>query len=222
MMLGMAHSASPLHMDIAPASPPVAIDHHSETNHRLANSLQLLAAMVAMSAREVTDHAAQTALAETHRRIEAIGRLHRHLHSRRSEPLLNLAAYLHELGRDLEDGYCDVASGRRVIVDAADVLVSQDNALAVGILISELVGNACKYAYEPRMPGDIRIIVRSLPSHGYLLMVEDRGVGRCDTVPVAGSGLGSRLIDVMTARLRGRSHWEDARPGTRFLMSVSE
>ncbi|WP_169833102.1 sensor histidine kinase [Sphingomonas panacis] len=220
-MLGMAYSASP-QMDLSSAAALAPIDHHSETNHRLANSLQLLAAMVSMSAREVTDRAAQAALVETHRRIEAIGRLHRHLHARRADHLLDLGAYLDELGRDLEDGYCDVASGRRVIVDAAQVSVSQEDALALGILISELVGNACKYAYEPRMPGDIRIVVRPGPANGYLLMVEDRGVGRRDTVPVAGSGLGSRLIDVMTARLRGRAHWEDARPGTRFLMSVNE
>jgi two-component sensor histidine kinase len=197
-----------------------ATDFAHETNHRLANSLQLLSAMVAMTASEVTDVAAQAALAETLRRIQAIGRLHRHLYTMRDASKFDLAAYLLELGEDLGDGYCDAAASRRVLVEAEPVLVSPEDALAVGILVSELVGNACKYAYEPRMAGDVRVLLRGKGQSGYELVVEDRGVGLLGRPPVRGTGLGARLIVAMTARLKGASSWQNARPGTRFILSV--
>lgn len=210
----------------AKAAPPLpafeTFDMARETNHRLANSLQLLSAMVAMTARTVADSAAQAVLAETYRRIDAIGKLHRHLYSTRDGCVVDLAEYLLELGEYLESGYCDAKAKRRVLVDVDSIPVVPDNAQAIGILVSELVGNACKYAYEPGMPGDIRIVLRSSPAGGYRLVVEDRGIGQLAKKPAQGTGLGLRFIEVMTARLRGQSIWQDARPGTRFLLSVPD
>ena len=206
----------------SPVYPPAedAPDFAHETNHRLANSLQMLAAMVAMTARDVTDVAAQAALAETHRRIHAIGRLHRHLYTMRDACRFDLAAYLIELGEDLAEGYCDADASRRVLVEAETVIVSPEEALSVGILVSELVANACKYAYEPRMAGDIRVQLKGAETGGYQLVVEDRGVGLLGRPGAHGTGLGARLIMAMTARLKATSSWENARPGTRSVLEV--
>ena len=204
----------------SPEPAPVMIDPARETNHRLANSLQLLSAMVAMTARDVTDRSARQALAETSRRIQAFGRLHQHLYTAPQDGDCDLSDYLLDLAEGLEESYGDEGH-RRVIVDAAPILVTPDQALAVGVLVTELVVNACKYAYAPDEAGDIRILVQPLGATGFELVVEDCGIGRGASPAVRGTGLGSRLIDAMATRLNARHGWQSGHPGTRFHLVVA-
>lgn len=200
---------------LPPASQLSAAD---EINHRIANSLQLLAALVSIEARRMVDPLALAALDMTQRRIGAIAGVHRHLYRGRDAKALDLAGYLEDLGDELEQSCGDELEGRHVRVEAEAITVSSDDAMAVGIIVSELVGNACKYAYAPGQPGDVRVTLRSMPFGGYRLDVADRGRGiRAGAAP-HGTGLGAKLIEMMAARLHAYCCWQDARPGTRFVL----
>lgn len=200
---------------VLPAAPePTSAD---EINHRIANSLQLLAAMVSVESRGIQDPAALAALDMTQRRIRAIASVHRHLYRTHETSGIDLGAYLKELGCDLEAGLASAAAGRRILVHASPVTVTAEEATAIGIIVSELVGNACKHAYAPDEPGDVRIALGATPFCGYVLEVEDRGRG---LARAAGTGMGSRLIDMMAARLGARHGYHDAQPGTRFALCV--
>ena len=205
---------------VLPAAPePSSAD---EINHRIANSLQLLQAMVSVEARGIEDPAALAALDMTQRRIGAIASVHRQLYRTHEASTVDLGAYLEELGQELEAGYADAAAGRHVTVDASPVAVTAREATAIGIMVSELVGNACKYAYAGSEPGGVRIALRPMLFGGYILEVEDRGRGRARDAAPEGSGLGSRLIDMMATRLGGWHGYDDARPGTRFVFCVGK
>ncbi|PXA88942.1 hypothetical protein DMC47_29285 [Nostoc sp. 3335mG] len=188
-----------------------------EMNHRIANSLQLLMAMVSVEAREVLDPQARAVLQMTGRRIGAIANVHRHLYRSHDAASVALDAYLEELAADLEQGCGQGAAGRRIRVRADAVSVPPDTANSIGILVSELVTNAWKYAYAPDAPGDVLVTLGAMPFGGYRLEVEDRGCGRGNG-DAQGSGMGSRLIALMAARLRAAHGWQDARPGTRFVL----
>lgn len=73
-----------------------------ESHHRIANNLQLLAAMVSIEARRVADPLALAALTMTQRRIAAIAGVHRHLYQAGDPLAVDLAAYLQSLGEDLQ------------------------------------------------------------------------------------------------------------------------
>jgi two-component sensor histidine kinase len=107
-----------------------------------------------------------------------------------------------------------------VRVEPAAVDVSAEDATAVGIIVSELVGNASKYAFAPGAPGVVRIALSALPRGGYWLEVSDRGHGRVRGQPVQGTGLGSQLIAMMARRLNAAHNWHDNAPGTRFTLCV--
>lgn len=200
---------------ILPAIPaPSSID---EVNHRIANSLQLLSVMVSVTARDIADPDARAALASTQRQIGAIARVHRQLCLSHEAAAADLAAYLKALGQDLELSFGNAAAGPRVLVHAENVRVSPEAATSIGIIVSEIVINACKYAYAPGVRGDVRITLLTIPG-GYSLEIEDRGGGMASTAP--GSGLGGRLVALMSARLGASHGWEDARPGTRFVLRV--
>ncbi len=213
-MLDMANTVadSGATIEILPAA---RVSDADEMNHRIANSLQLLSAMVSVEARGIADPIAQAALDVTQRRIAAVASVHRQLYQAHESSIVDLRAYLESLAADLEAS----ATGRPVLVDATAVSVRSDDATAIGIIVSELVTNAFKYAYAPAAPGNVRVMLRSLPLGGYMIEVSDRGRGRVAEV-IHGSGFGSRLIELMAARLSAQGSYHDAQPGTRFLLFV--
>lgn len=205
---------------VLPAASEISIA--DEINHRVANSLQLLSALVSIEARRMVDPLALAALDMTQRRIVAIAGVHRHLYRGRDAKALDLAGYLDELGTDLEQSCGNAIAGRNVRVDAEPMIMSSDKAMAIGIIVSELVGNACKYAYDPGEPGDVLVTLRSMPFGGFRLDVSDRGRGiRADAMP-QGTGLGAKLIKMMAARLHAYCCWQDAQPGTRFVLLAGD
>lgn len=214
------------HFATRPASPVTVLPAISEpsiadeANHRIANSLQLLAAMVSVEARRIADPIAQAALEMTMLRITAIASVQRMLYQSRDATMVDLGGYLKDLGIQLERSCADADGGRHVRVRADSVNVSAEDATALGVIVSELVGNACKYAYPAGAPGDVRVALRRMPFGGYVLEVSDRGAGILPDADPKGTGLGSRVIAMMAHRLGGNAIWSDARPGTRFELCV--
>lgn len=202
---------------LPPAPEPSSAD---EINHRVANSLQLLSALVSAEARGIQDPAAAAAFDMTLRRIGAIAGVHRQLYRSHEDALVNLATYLDELGSELEQSVADTEAGRFVIVHAAGVMVAAHEATSIGIIVSEIVTNAFKYAYAPGVSGVVSVTLRPTTRGGYLLEVQDRGQGRDPNAAARGTGLGGRLVDMMATRLGGHRAWLDARPGTCFELCV--
>ncbi|WP_169798379.1 sensor histidine kinase [Sphingomonas soli] len=193
-----------------------------ETHHRIANSLQLLVAMVSMEARRIADPIAVAALDMTMRRITAIAGVQRMLYQSHAEATVELGAYLTDLCSELQQGCADEAIGRRVRVAAGQIQVSAEDATAVGVIVSELVSNACKYAYPAGTPGDVFVTLRAMPFDGYVLEISDRGSGIFPDAAPQGTGRGSRVIAMMAHRLGGCAVWSDAHPGTRFELYVGK
>ncbi len=206
----MAHDVPPAIAILPPPATPSAAD---EANHRVANQLQLLAALISVEARSVTDPEGLAVLQRTQQRIAAVGGVHRQLY-RRGGVEIDLASYLDDL--------CDQLAGscpehRSIAFDAEAVLVSVSVATSIGNLATELVTNACKHAYAADERGSILVVLKRTFDDALHLVVEDhgRGLHAC----TSGTGFGSRLIDATVAKLRGSAVVEDARPGKRFRMT---
>lgn len=210
-------AADPAPATILPAlRAPTMVD---ESNHRIANHLQMLCNMVSIEARRVVDPVARAVLDTTMGRLAAIANVHRHLHRHAASDRLDLGEYLEELGEQLAYSCGDTDGRRRVLVCAESVDVAPEVATSIGVIVSELVGNACKYAYRPDEPGDIKVSLGRFAS-AYVLEVTDRGRGiTADAMP-GGTGLGIRLITMMALRLGGTVNWSDAQPGTRFALYI--
>lgn len=183
-----------------------------EANHRIANHLQLISALISIEARSVSHPETRSVLERMEQRIVAIGGVHRQLCTSAGGEV-DLGDYLETLGEQLMRS---CGSGRSIVVDAETVPVDSATASAVGVVASELITNACKHAYAPDEPGSIFIALRRRNDARYRFVVEDRGCRV--TGPKTGSGLGSRLIKATVARLGGTMKWENAQPGTRFVM----
>jgi len=201
---------------------PVLYDPRSldEANHRITNNLQLLVTLMSIEARRITDPDARAMIDLMINRIGAIASVHRQLYSTGDANTVDLGVYLSDLAQDLDQSGGGFDAPRTISVDPASVSVSADEASAVGIIVSELVGNARKYAYEPGAPVPVRIVLRERQPGGYSLEVSDKGRGFSHGSPAAGSGFGTRLINMMARKLGAEHAWHDGVPGTRFTLST--
>lgn len=194
----------------------------SEVNHRVANSLALVASLASFQANAVTDEAAKTALMEMKARIIAIAGIHRRLYTSTDVRFVELDSYLKNLGEELvaviggED-----TNARLKIMSDADIRLPTDRAISLAVIVTELVTNAFKYAYPQDQSGDIRVVLRKRGGNTVSVVVEDDGIGWTGAGEPKGSGLGTRIIAAMARGLDGTFTYESGGRGTRASLEFS-
>lgn len=182
----------------------------SEVNHRVANSLGLVGALVRMQASVTKDKAAVDALQETQMRINAIGSVHRRLYTSAKVGQVDFTDYLSSLLSELESSMHDERRPHRVTLDAVALTLPTDKVITVGLIISELVTNSFKYAYEEGAGGEIRVRVSRPESGRIRITVEDDGRGFAADDPVKGTGLGTKIMSAMASSLDSRIDYDPA------------
>jgi len=188
-----------------------------EVNHRVANSLQLVSAFVYMQARNVRNEEARAALDDTQRRITAIAQVHRRLYTGNSVNKVEMADYLGALLADLEEAWSTPEAPRTLSLTAKALALDTDKAVAIGLIVNELVSNACKYAYGPKARGEVRVELKT-EGDTFLLRVEDDGVGMPTDGAVKGTGLGSKLVNAMATTLRSTVEYDTGHKGVRATL----
>jgi light-regulated signal transduction histidine kinase (bacteriophytochrome) len=185
-----------------------------EVNHRIQNSLQLVSSFLALQSRALGDPMLHEAFEEARRRLQAVALVHRRLYRADQIETVDLGRYLEELIADMNDSMAREWAGL-ISVDAAPVLVPTDRAVTIGLVVTELVINANKYAYGGA-PGPIQV---SLEEHraDLRIIVADQGQGPGKQAP--GSGFGSRMMTAMVRQLQGELTLGDNRPGLRAILT---
>lgn len=184
-----------------------------EVNHRVANSLGLVAAMVRMQASLLDHDEAKRALQETQNRITAVAGVHRHLYSSAGVGEVEIGEYLGHLLDELQTSLAGTGATHRIVPDLARLVLKTDRAVSLGIVVGELVTNAFKYAYADGVSGEIRVAV-AVADGIATVSVEDDGVGWTGTGQVKGSGLGSKIVVAMCRTLEATLEWRERAVGT--------
>jgi two-component sensor histidine kinase/CHASE3 domain sensor protein len=185
----------------------------SEVNHRVANSLSLVSALVHLQSKALNDPAAKDALAETQERIFAISLVHKRLYSSTDVRAVALDEYFNPLLDHLRTSLRGQGHGLTLSYEIERVMLETDCSINLGVILTELVTNAFKYAY-PDGVGEIRVRLGRLPNEQIELVVEDDGIGRADGVPAKGTGVGGRIVNAMCASLGARIDYRNLQPGT--------
>jgi two-component sensor histidine kinase len=191
-----------------------------EVNHRVSNSLQLVSAFVHMQASVLKDPVAQGALLETQQRIQAIAQVHRRLYSSGDVEFVSMDDYLRALVAELEQTWSTPMSPRKLRLSAEPIKLKTDRAVSLGVIVNELVSNACKYAYAPESEGEVRISLARGGDGRFSLSVEDDGVGMPKDGKILGTGLGTKLVRAMASSLQAQISFDAAHKGVRAVLSA--
>lgn len=185
-----------------------------EVNHRVQNSLQLVAAFLRLQGKASGNEAVRLQLEEADKRLNAVALVHRRLYRDDSVEIVDLAQYLQDLVHEMQTTM-DSEWSEQLDLDLAPVLISTDRAVNVGLVLTELVINAQKYAYGGR-PGPLSIVLEQHRDK-FRLIVTDNGVGKSVG---DGSGFGKRMLGAVVDRLKGNIDEQDNRPGLRTIVTA--
>jgi two-component sensor histidine kinase len=188
-----------------------------ELNHRVMNTLALIASILRMEAREAPT---PEALDRVRQRVEALAALYRRLSGASAEGSVAADRYLNDLAEQLREAMTlrtDVDLG----VEADPVDLPTAVAVPLGLVVTELATNSLKYAFPEGRGGRIGISLRRHRS-GLRLRVEDDGMGldAGRRARRSGTGLGGRLVDAFVADLGGRHAVESDATGTRVTIDL--
>lgn len=184
-----------------------------EVNHRVQNSLTLVSSFLGLQAREQAGTAAGSALQEARRRVRAVSTVHSRLYRGDSDTAVDLNRYIGELIDDLGASMGpDWAAA--IESDLAPVCVDAGRAVTIGLILTELIINAQKYAYDGA-PGPLRIAL-SEHHNDFRLVVADQGKGGHKT----GKGFGSMMIESLVGQLEGRLDYRDREPGLEAVLKA--
>ena len=188
-----------------------------ELQHRVANSLQIIASVLMQSARRVQTDEARSHLQDAHHRVMSIATLQRQLAATRAGDVVT-RPYFTDL--------CDSISASMIhdsdlltleaIVD--DSVATSDVSVSLGLIVTELVINALKHAFPDRAAsGKIVVEYWSRPT-GWRLTVEDDGVGMPGDHATRKTGLGTGIVDAPSKQLQASVTITDTNPGTRIAI----
>lgn len=183
-----------------------------EVNHRIANSLTLVSSLVRLQSNQVSEPSAKAALAETEARIFAVSMVHKRLYSSGDTDWVALDEYLAGLLEHLEISMRDAGHTSFLRRELDPVKLKTDASINLGVILSEWITNAVKYAY-PGGKGEIRVRLKRLSGDQGELSVEDDGVGRNDPSLVKGTGLGTRVVTAMASSIGAEIGYYGRHPG---------
>lgn len=178
-----------------------------EADHRIKNSLQLVASLLTLQRSRLTDADATAALNDAIARVQAIAQAHRALHRSADLRTLAFGQMLHDLCNHV--GQLNPALTIECTAEE-DLELDAERAIPLGLVVSELLTNAMKHAYPEGQPGTVR--ASAVLANGYLeVVIADQGVGMppgCDQTNSLGATIIRSLAKQVGAELRVSSEQE--------------
>ena len=188
-----------------------------EVHHRIKNNMAVISGILALHAARVSSEETKMALGEAKSRIHSMMVLYEKLYCTLSGTNITMDAYLGPL---VEKILSSLDTGGRIALEYRFPACPFNSAVLfpLGIILNELVSNACKYAFEGI--GDPQIHIDAvLEGDRINLIFTDNGVGFSAASDGSKSeSFGLQLINSMTAQLDGTITKQDG-PGTRWLLS---
>lgn len=170
----------------------------SELSHRIGNNLALLSSSLLLRARSNNDEAVRSALEEASERIVTMAVAQRRLHAESATGFVNIRSYLELIMADLQR--MSPAAGVSLHLQADPLQMPADDAVAVGVLVNELVTNALKHAF-PNGKGELQVLLATKGDEIALDVMDDgRGIEGSDA-----QNIGTLIVQSMVSALRGRA-----------------
>jgi two-component sensor histidine kinase len=191
----------------------------AEMGHRVANSLQIVASILMLKARSVQSEESRGHLEDAHRRVMSVASLQQHLKASGKGEEVEVSSYLSKL--------CDTLAGSmiqeknritlKVVADAGTV--QSEQAVSIGLIVTELVMNALKHAFPISVKAGRVLVGYEVKGKDWKLSVSDNGSGMPEKLSKKQAGLGTTLVKALAQQLEAQVETVSNGQGT--LVSIT-
>lgn len=199
-----------------------ALERHQflikEMNHRVKNSLALVASMLRLQAREDSDPAFAQQLEDATLRVGAIARVHEQLYQASDIEHFDVGRYIEAICRDLGASFaqCEIS-----VQAQPGIVISADRAISSALIVNELVSNAAKHAYDGNGVGRVWVNVAATGVDSFSIAVRDEGGGLPQGFQFGkGKGLGARMVRSLAEQLNASLEVVARHPGAEFILTA--
>ena len=173
-----------------------------ELQHRIANSLQIIASIILLKARAVQSEETRVHLHDAHKRVMSIAAVQQQLHASRTVGSVEIAPYLSGLCEALAASM--IGDDRPISLKVVGVggSATSRQAESLGLIVTELVMNALKHAFDEKTKGQI-VVAYDIAGTNWKLSVSDNGIGKPPDGVFAQpkTGLGTGIIKALAQQL---------------------
>lgn len=188
-----------------------------ELQHRVANSLQIIASVLMQSARKVQSEESRVHLHNAHHRVMSIATLQKQL-AASVEGEVELRTYFVDLCASIGASMINDPDQLTLSARVDDSVIGSDVSVSLGLIVTELVINALKHAFPGRTGADAITVGYASKDSAWSLTVEDNGVGMPTGVKAAKHGLGTGIVEALSGQLDATVTITDAGPGTKVAI----
>ncbi|WP_421933355.1 sensor histidine kinase [Phenylobacterium sp.] len=185
-----------------------------EVQHRVANSLQIIASVLLQTARKVPSEETRAYLKDAHNRVMSIATVQQQLSATSLDAVL-LGPYLGRLCESLGASMIRDPNQITLAVTCDDSLIEANVSVSLGLVVTELVINALKHGFPGHRRGKI-VVDYQRDGDNWTLCVQDDGVGMPTNVEAAKPGLGTSIVEALANQLSAGVEITQAHPGTRI------
>jgi PAS domain S-box-containing protein len=182
--------------------------------HRVANSLQIIASILLLKSRTVQSEETRLHLQDAHQRVMSVATVQRQLQASGLGDRIEIGPYLSKLCDSLAKSMIGERRPLSLKVQATAGAAVSSQAVSLGLIITELVINALKHAFPGRREGEI-LVRYDADGVDWRLSVSDNGVGRSDEIHErVRIGLGTSIVEALAHQLDARVEVSSGPQGT--------
>lgn len=188
-----------------------------EIHHRVKNNLQVICSLLNLQSRYLKEERFIHSFRETQNRVKSMALVHEQLYQSKNISQIVLFDYIEQLLNNLFRAY-SIGSNIKYQTKIDDFKLDLDSAVPFGLIVNEVISNALKYAFYPKIGGRIMIETFANLEKNLVLVIEDNGKGLEPDFAIENSkSLGLKLVKNLTQQLQGKLEIQsDVNAGTRF------
>lgn len=191
-----------------------------EVHHRVKNNLQIVSSLLRLQAENISDERVSAAVHDSQNRIRALALVHEQLYRSESLAHIDIGEYLQNIATSVWRSLSIRGSPIRLVSEVINgISINIDQAIALGLIVTELVSNSVKHAFPTgTAQGTISLRVRQ---DNTVLHVEvaDNGIGMPPQINAGGGSLGMQLVHGLCRQIGATLSFGEG-PGTTVVIRV--
>jgi chemotaxis protein methyltransferase CheR len=193
-----------------------------EMQHRVANSLQIIASILMLKARTVQSEEIRGHLQDAHQRVLSVATVQQQLQPSALNESIEIGPYLTKLCDSLAKSMVGERRPLSITVKATSGRAVSSEAVSLGLIVTELVINALKHAFPSGEQGEI-LVSYGTQGSGWSLSVSDNGAGGQESPgEPPHTGLGTSIVEALAKQLQAVVDVAPGFPGTTICVEHTQ